>query len=159
MPLLEKLWCRPMSPSDAMALSILLLTLVAHAWVLWLGRRVPVWLALLCPCAGLSMAALCAAVFLVSDLRPKLTEPYVAEILKLVPVLFLGSLTLISLGGAHWLGRAWSARKDGVLSGLVRAFFGIALLASSLAIFFLAMVWLGGHLGDPGPAGFHQRYG
>jgi hypothetical protein len=75
------------------------------------------------------------------------------------PALFATGLALVSLGGANWFGRAWHLRRQGGWAVFGRGLLGLIQMAVAAALLVAGLVWLMGHMGDPGPKGYQERYG
>lgn len=148
-----------MSRSDLMLLAVAVAALLAHALVFHFGRRVPRWALILAATLGLGLSCGALVVSALALWKPALVASWGPVANLQHPALFAAGLALVSLGGANWFGRAWHLRHQGGWAVFGRGLLGLIQLALAAALLLAGMIWLMGHMGDPGPAEFQDRYG
>ncbi len=148
-----------MSRSDLTLLTVAILAIIAHALIFHFGRRVPRWALMLAATLGLGLSCGALAVSALALWKPALVESWGPVAGLQHPALFAAGLALVSLGGANWFGRAWHLRHQGGWAVFGRGLLGLIQLAVAAALLLAGMIWLMGHMGDPGPKEYQERYG
>ncbi|MCB9497467.1 MAG: hypothetical protein H6686_11330 [Fibrobacteria bacterium] len=144
----------------SMAFLILAPLLVLHGGAFWMGLRRSVWIPWIIACLGLGSAGGTVVSLFYEETHPGFLAGWSGMDFPMLSSLllygFVGGLLLVSLAGLFWMGRAWTARKRGILRALVLAVFGLFHVALTVGAGVFALGVLAGFMGDPGPRYFEE---